>query len=280
MKQIIVFADHTKEKAVRAMADFKDWLGERCEVRSVDLRSPDENADFRGADLAVVFGGDGSFLAAARLLGGHEVPMVGINMGKLGFLVELSEDELRDGFDDILSGKHKPVKRLMLQAAIEREDGGEGPFLALNDVVLRHALPTRMLMFCLSVNGEEATNYSGDGLIISTPVGSTAYALSAGGPILVPGVQGMVATPICPHALANRSLVLTEKCELRLNLLDPTQSAHITLDGHRTVRVTPRDTVVVKAAPHPLFLIETGGRTFFQTLREKMHWEGQPNYGS
>jgi len=136
-----------------------------------------------------------------------------------------------------------------------------------------------MLTFSLSVDGQEATNYSGDGLIISTPVGSTAYALSAGGPIIVPGVECLVAAPICPHALANRPLVLSSKSELRLKLLPPRQQAQITLDGRETIKVMPDDTVVVKAAPHPVYLIETGKRTFFQTLREKMHWEGHPNYG-
>ncbi len=279
MKQIIIFADQTKERVARAVADFKKWLGGRCKVQLVDLGGPGEDICYEGTDAAIVFGGDGAFLAAARLLGGCEIPVVGVNLGKLGFLVELAEDELRASLDDILSGKHKPVKRLMLQAAIERESGTDGPFLALNDVVLRHLLPTHMLTFSLLVDGEKATNYSGDGLIISTPVGSTAYALSAGGPILTPGLECLVATPICPHALANRSLVLRANSELRLALLDPRQTAQITLDGREIAKVGPRDTVVVKAAPHPLYLIETGRRNFFQTLREKMHWGGHPNYG-
>jgi NAD+ kinase len=136
-----------------------------------------------------------------------------------------------------------------------------------------------MLTFCLSVNGEQATNYNGDGLIISTPVGSTAYSLSAGGPILVPGVDCLVATPICPHSLANRSIVLASSSELRLSLLNPLQQAQLTFDGQETLAITPGDTVVVTRAPHPLCLIETGKRTFFQMLREKMDWEGHPNYG-
>ncbi|HUW56164.1 MAG TPA: NAD(+)/NADH kinase [Planctomycetota bacterium] len=280
MKHLVIFSDSSRENVARAVADFTTWLGSRCRVQSVDLRTPGGPVNFENVDAAVVFGGDGSFLTAARRLGGCEIPLVGVNLGKLGFLAELSEDELRESLDDILSGKHQPVKRLMLQARIERPDGTTGgPFLALNDLVLRHVLPTHMLSFRLSVNGEEATDYAGDGLIISTPVGSTAYALSAGGPILTPGVQCLVATPICPHALANRSLVMTSRCELRLELLDPAEQAHITLDGRETASVMPGDVVVVTAAPHPLCLIETGKRTFFQTLREKMNWEGHPNYG-
>ena len=279
MKRIVVFANPSRENVRRAVADFEKWLGARGEVRVVALDKPEKKENFAGADLAIVFGGDGSILRAARRLRGAEVPVVGVNMGKLGFLAELSEAELRENLDDILSGKHKPVRRLMLQVTVERKGAVQGPYLALNDVVLRHSLPTHMLTFCLSVNGEQATNYNGDGLIISTPVGSTAYSLSAGGPILVPGVDCLVATPICPHSLANRSIVLASSSELRLSLLNPLQQAQLTFDGQETLAITPGDTVVVTRAPHPLCLIETGKRTFFQMLREKMDWEGHPNYG-
>lgn len=278
MKQIVVFANLSRKHVRRAVADFKKWLGNRAEVRCVALNKRKPKADYEGTDAAIVFGGDGSFLRAARWLGGYEVPIVGVNLGKLGFLAELAEDELHETLDDILAGRLRPVKRLMLQAVVEGKNGASEPLPALNDVVLRHAQPTRMLMFDLSVNGEEATSYSADGLIISTPVGSTAYSLSAGGPILVPGVECLVATPICPHALANRSLVVTSKCEFRLKLLHPKERAQLTIDGQETRKVKPDETVVVRAAANPLYLIETGRRTFFQTLREKMHWEGHPNY--
>jgi NAD+ kinase len=279
MKRIVVFANQSRENVRRAVADFEKWLGPRCEVRCIALNEPEKKENFAGSDLVIVFGGDGSLLRAARRLRGHELPVVGVNMGKLGFLAELSETELRERLDDILSGKHNPVKRLMLQATVERAHGAQGPYLALNDVVLRHSLPTHMLTFCLSVNAERATSYNGDGLIVSTPVGSTAYSLSAGGPILVPGVECIVATPVCPHSLANRSIVLASSSELRLSLLNPLQQAQLTFDGQETIAVTPADAVVVTKAPHPFCLIETGKRTFFQTLREKMDWEGHPNYG-
>jgi len=280
MKRIVVFASPSRENVRKAVAEFEKWIGSRCDVRVVPLDEPEKKENFAGTDIAIVFGGDGSFLRAARRLHGCEVPVVGVNMGKLGFLAELSEAELRERLDDILSGKLKPVRRLMLQATVESKAGSRGPYLALNDVVLRHALPTHMLTFCLSVNGEQATNYNGDGLIISTPVGSTAYSLSAGGPILVPGVDSLVATPICPHSLANRSIVLAASSELRLGLVNPMQQAQLTFDGQETVAITPADSVVVTSAPHPLCLIETGKRTFFQMLRQKMDWEGHPNYGS
>jgi NAD+ kinase len=279
MSKIFIFANRKRSEVDRAVSDFEKWLAGRGEVVHVPLLAEKPECRFGDADVAVVFGGDGSMLRAARWLGGCQVPVVGVNMGHLGFLVELDEEELRQRIDEVLSGKLKPVKRLMLQATVERRDGPDGPHLALNDVVVRNSLSTRMLTFGLSVNAEEATSYNGDGLVISTPVGSTAYSLSAGGPIVVPGVECLVITPICPHSLANRSLVLTAKCELRLNLLLPQQNAQLTLDGQETMEVTHGEAVVVKAAPQRLNLIETGRRTFFQTLREKMHWEGHPDYG-
>ena len=280
MKQLVIFADLSRTRVARAVDDFSEWLAGRCKARCVDLSQKPEDSDYADADLAVVFGGDGSFLAAARRLGGLPVPVVGVNMGRLGFLVELSEDDLREHFDDICSGKLKPVERIMLQASVERPGGVDGPHVALNDIVLRHYMSARMLNFRLSVNGEEATSYAGDGLIISTPVGSTAYSLSAGGPVLVPGLQGIIATPICSHGLANRPLIFTSKCELRLDLNNPRHTAQITIDGRDSLRVDPDDSVVVKAAPKPLYLIEIGKRGFFQTLREKMRWGGEPNYGA
>jgi NAD+ kinase len=280
MKQVVVFANMSRENVRRSVADFEKWLAGRCVMRVIALNEPERKTDFAGTDAAIVFGGDGSLLRAARRLHGCDVPVVGVNLGRLGFLAELSEEEVRQSLDDVLAGRLKPGARLMLEATIEHEHGKDGPYLALNDAVLRHLLPTHMLTFRLWVNDEEATGYNGDGLIISTPVGSTAYSLSAGGPIVVPGVQCLVATPICPHALANRSLVFTAQCVLRLKLLDPAQSAQLTLDGQETFPITPADSIVVRAAPHLLHLIRTGRRTFFQTLREKMRWGGHPNYGS
>lgn len=279
-KRIVVFANLSRPEVRRAVEDFRAWLGGRCETDVVAIEKPDGDEDFRGVDLALVFGGDGSLLRAARRLHGAEVPVVGVNMGRLGFLAELSVDEVRERFDDLLAGKMKPTRRLMLQVVLERKSGAGKPRVATNDVVLRNAQPTRMLAFSLSVNGEEAVNYNGDGLILSSPTGSTAYSLSAGGPILVPGVDVLVATPICPHALANRSIVLPASAQMRLRILHPAQRALLTLDGQESSEVTPDDEVVVAASPHPLCLVDTGTRTFFQTLREKMHWEGLPNYGA
>ena len=172
MSRIIVFANMTRPRVKRAVEDFETWLGGRAEVSVFGLNSDEPVGRYAEADVAIVFGGDGSLLRVARKLGGCELPVVGVNIGKLGFLAELSESELREGLDDILGGKVRPVKRLMLQAHVER-DGRAGPsYLALNDVVLGGSAQMRMLSFRLWVNGEVATDYNGDGLIVSTRRGS------------------------------------------------------------------------------------------------------------
>jgi NAD+ kinase len=280
-KRIVIFANLSRPEVASAVEAFRVWLAGRCESEVVALSKPEESRSFDDVDLALVFGGDGSLLRAARRLRGSPVPVVGVNMGRLGFLAELSAEEVRERFDDILAGQMKPSKRLMLQVAVERKGhpGGSG-HLAANDVVLRHAQATRMLTFRLTINGEPAVDYHGDGLIIATPTGSTAYSLSAGGPILAPGLACLVATPICPHTLANRSIVIPASAELRLTVQHPLQKALLTIDGQESSEITPDDAVVVTAAPDPFCLVDTGTRTFFQTLREKLNWEGLPNYGA
>jgi NAD+ kinase len=228
------------------------------------------------ARLAIVFGGDGSVLAAARLLGGRPIPLVGVNLGKMGFLAELDEDELNAQLTDILSGRGRVVERLMLQAQLRTGNELGEPHLALNDVVLTGQSRQRMLTVTLVVNGERTITYDGDGIIVSTPLGSTAYSLSAGGPIVTPELDVLIVTPICPHSLANRSLVVSADSVLELVPVRPDCSTAVTLDGQRLVDLCAGAHVVIKASPHRLRLVETGTRTFFTTLREKMNWQA-PN---
>ncbi len=227
-------------------------------------------------DLMIVLGGDGTLLSIAHLAAQRDIPVLGVNLGRLGFLTEVPTDEIYITLDAFLGGRKEIVSpRLLLEAQCRGRN-----FYCLNDVVINKGAVARMIQIGIWIDDKEIAALKGDGLIVSTPTGSTAYSLSAGGPILAPGVECIVATPVCPHALANRSMVFSAKSELRLNLLDPRQRGLLTLDGQESMEVTPDDTVVVRRAPHPLWLIDTGKRTFFQTLREKMHWEGLPNYGS
>ena len=275
METIVLFVNPRKSEAVRAVAGFKRTVSGSYRLVEVDPQE-DRRLPTDEARLAIVFGGDGSVLAAARLLGGRSIPLVGVNVGKMGFLAELTEEELTAQLDEILSGRGRVVERLMLQAQLRSgEELGEAR-LALNDVVLSSQARVRMMTVALLVNGERAITYDGDGIIVSTPLGSTAYSLSAGGPIVTPGLDVLIVTPICPHSLANRSLVVSADSELELVPLQPDRAPAVTLDGQELMEIGAGEHVVIQAAPHRLSLVETGSRTFFTTLREKMNWQGPP----
>lgn len=275
METILLFVNPRKSSAVRAVATFRNSFGKSYRLVEVDPQGS-KTLTTDEATLAIVFGGDGSVLAAARLLGGRPIPLVGVNVGKMGFLAELTETELNSRLADILSGRGRVVERLMLQAQVRTGDTLSEPRLALNDVVLNGGSRLRMMTVTLLVNGEETITYDGDGIIVSTPVGSTAYSLSAGGPIATPGLDVLIVTPICPHSLTNRSLVVSADSELELVPVRPERPTAVTLDGQELIELSVGQQVLVKAAPNRLKLVETGTRTFFTTLREKMNWGALP----
>ncbi len=279
MDTILLVVNRRKPEALRAVRAFEDSFSNRYNLLEVDAENarelPTENAR-----LAIVFGGDGSVLAAARLLGGRPIPLVGVNLGKLGFLAELDEDELNAQLDDLLSGRGQVVERLMLQAQVRTGSELGPPHLALNDVVLTGQARPRMMTVTLVVNGERTITYDGDGIIVCTPLGSTAYSLSAGGPIVSPDLDVLIVTPVCPHSLANRSLVLSSDSVLELLPVHPESGTAITFDGQELVALGVGQHVVIKAAPHRLHLVETGTRTFFTTLRTKMNWHAPQRGGN
>ena len=274
METILLFVNPCKSKAVRAVARFRSAFGNSYNLVEVDPQGS-KTLPTDEATLAIVFGGDGSVLAAARLLRGRPIPLVGVNLGKMGFLAELTEAELNSQLADILSGRGKVVERLMLQAQVRTGDVLSEPRLALNDVVLNGGSRLRMITVTLLVNGEETITYDGDGIIVATPLGSTAYSLSAGGPIATPGLDVLIVTPICPHSLTNRSLVVSADSELELVPVRQERPTAVTLDGQELIELNVDQQILVKAAPNRLKLVETGTRTFFTTLREKMNWGGR-----
>ena len=279
METILLVVNRRKPEALRAVQAFETAFASRYRLVQVDAEGagtpPPEQAR-----LAIVFGGDGSVLAAARLLAGRPIPLVGVNLGKMGFLAELDQDELNSQLTDILSGRGRVVERLMLQAQVRTGRELGEPRFALNDVVLTGQSRLRMLTVTLVVNGERTITYDGDGIIVSTPLGSTAYSLSAGGPIVTPGLDVLIVTPICPHSLANRSLVVSADSVLELLPVRPTCATAVTLDGQEMIDLCVGQNVVIKSSPHRLQLVETGTRTFFTTLREKMNWQAPPRGGN
>lgn len=224
-----------------------------------------------GADLAVVIGGDGTLLNAARLLGERAVPLVGVNLGRLGFLTDLSRAEARRQLGEILDGRYHAESRFMLDAEVARD--GEIIFhtLALNDVVVNRGKLGRMIEFELRVDGEFVYNLRADGMIVATPTGSTAYALAANGPILHPGVGGVALVPLCPHALSARPITLPDRCLIEIALMPP-HDARIHFDGAAYCDVHAGDRLRIVRSALEVRLLHPEGYGYFAMLREKLHW--------
>lgn len=260
--------------AVRALARrLVPWLQERTRVVAVDLHRRLSLAAIR-ADMAIVLGGDGAILRAARQMGHNQIPVLGVNLGKLGFLAELSADQFQDQFASILRGQYNVTQHMVLQCRLQT--GQE--HLVFNDVVISAGPPFQIIDIDLAIDGERVTTYSGDGLILSTPVGSTAHSLSAGGPILRQEIDAVVVTPICPHTLANRPLVdRADKC-FDLTVTRASRGTTLILDGQVQRVVRPGETIRVSKAPVRLRLVRTLGYSYYRTLGDKLRWGGQPNY--
>jgi NAD+ kinase len=227
------------------------------------------------ADLVVVVGGDGTMLNTARRLARFGVPLVGVNQGRLGFMTDIARDRIEQAMRAILAGDFSKEDRLMLSASVMREGEVVSQSDALNDVVLNKGDLGRMIEMEVKVDGELIHVLRADGLIISTPTGSTAYALSANGPILHPAVAGIAIVPLCPHALSNRPITVSDASCIEIGLIPP-HDARIHFDGQTRVDAPPGTVVRVQRSPHPVTLIHPPGYSYFSMLRQKLHWSSVP----
>jgi len=224
-------------------------------------------------DLMVVLGGDGMLLAAARAIGERPVPVLGVNLGTLGYLAEISLDELFPTLEGVLAGRLQTETRMRLDVRAEREGREIGHYLALNDAVIARTALSRMIDLQTWADDAEVTTYHGDGLIVATPTGSSAYSLSAGGPLLLPGISAIVLTPICPHALTQRPLVLPKPCRVAISVLDSRGGeVHLTVDGQVGCQLQEGDRVSVRASDQPLQMLVPAGLNRFEVMRNKLRW--------
>jgi NAD+ kinase len=245
------------------------------EVAVFDLKQEKPLAD-EAADVALVLGGDGAILRAARQMGYRQVPVLGVNLGKLGFLADLGTDEVAKCLPVVARGDYRVTSHLMFECEVDTPDGRR-TFLGLNDAVLHTGPPFHMVDIDLEIDGQVVSHYSSDGLIISTPVGSTAHNLAAGGPILGQDLMAFVITPICPHSLTIRPLV---------DSADKTYTAHVrradgawlTIDGQETIEVKQGHRITLRKSPVSFKLVKVPGRNYYQTLRDKLNWGTTPNY--
>ena len=224
-------------------------------------------------DLAIVVGGDGTLLTAARSLADADIPIVGVNLGRLGFLVDVSPDTMLDRLEQILQGTYVDEPRFLLEAEILRDDHVVQRTVALNDVVLRIKNVVRMIEFETWINGAFVNLQRADGIVIATPTGSTAYALSGGGPILHPALAALLLLPICPHTLSSRPIVVDAENEIEIRVREEVrETGQVVSDGQANIDVAAGDRLRVRRKERPIRLLHPADYDYYHILREKLHW--------
>jgi NAD+ kinase len=289
LKVIGLLSNLGRERIAGLIDEICAWFGNRGITLLLDEAGPysgnrpvtrcSRQEMVQRADCLIVLGGDGTLLYSARLAAPFGVPIFGVNLGRLGFLTEVEIPNLGDALECLLAGKYTVEERMMLEAKVIRGDRVYEPVTGLNDAVITKGAFARLIILDTVVDGQHFSTYHADGVIISTPTGSTAYSLSAGGPLVVPSLELMVITPICPHALWARPLVIASESEVRVTLLSRQGEVMLTMDGQHGMRLQYGDVVQVKKAVHSARFIKLNNRTFFDILREKLK-EGDGKNGS
>ena len=282
MKRIGIVAKTDREQAKAVVAELLQWCAEHDRIPVLDKETaalcPDagiataRKPDLPGqVDVLMVLGGDGTLLSVARLVGDLGVPILGVNLGGLGFLAALTVDELYPSLDALLRDELVIEERMMLAATVSRQGERLAEYVALNDMVITKSAMSRIIRLEVAVDDEFATGYRADGLIISTPTGSTAYCLSAGGPIVFPTMDAVVLTPICSHTLTNRPIVLPASQRIEVTLVTD-QDVMLTADGQVGFALKPWDTVEIRRATPRIRLLRPPHKHFFSVLRTKLKW--------
>ena len=247
-----------------------------CDSKHLSEEKPVPLSDGPPDDLSCVIGlgGDGTFLSAARWIGGRKIPIMGVKFGRMGFLAECLEENLIDAMERVLENNFTIHERMRLQLRIVRAGRERVREEALNDVVISKSALSRLAHMETCVDGQHLTTYASDGLIITTPTGSTAYSLAAGGPVIHPDVPGFILTPICPFTLANRPLILPDSAEITVKLTDNSSDMMLTIDGQEGVEIDDKDNIHVKKSNLPVQMINLTNRNYFDVLKDKLMWNG------
>jgi NAD+ kinase len=280
IRTVGVFSKPEVEKASAIVPKLIEWLHNR----GIRMRLDEETAFYagvpgipraeaaEGCDMIIVLGGDGTLLSAARAIGHREIPVFPVNLGGLGFLTAITVEELYPELERAFRGEHRIAKRRLLTAKVLRNGNVVAHFEALNDAVLSKSSIARMIDLDAYVDEQFVCAYKADGLIVSTPTGSTAYSLSAGGPIIFPSVPAICITPICPHMLTNRPVLVPETSVIRITSRGPDESVYLTIDGQVGTPIREGDTLLCQASLHPLLLVRPPRMMFFDVLRAKLKW--------
>ena len=281
MKRIGIIAKPHKPEARTILQELLPWL----EGRGVEAILDEDTAGLAGksggqpkadlpglVDLLLVLGGDGTLLSVARLVGARDVPILGINLGGLGFLTEVTLEEIYATLDAVLQGTYGVTQRILLSVAVRRQGERIGEYIALNDAVINKGTLARMIELEIHIDGQYVTTFRADGLILSTPTGSTAYCLAAGGPIVYPTLRALVLAPICPHMLTFRPLVIPDTTKVEIVQVSADENAYLTVDGQVGFTLRHRDVIEVGRSDHTITLIKAPGKNYFQILRAKLKW--------
>ncbi|MFC2149371.1 NAD(+)/NADH kinase [Candidatus Auribacterota bacterium] len=266
LKDILVFCDDRK---IKILAD--DWTAGK--LKRADIKSSFDAIRSK-SELVLVLGGDGTILSTAKKMEGAKVPLLGINLGGLGFLTAVRYQDVGKALEDVMSGDIRVEERMLLRAEIVRKGRSVEVFDAVNDVVVTKGTLARILDLEVTLHDEYLTNFTSDGLIIATPTGSTAHSLSAGGPIVSPDMPAMLLTPICPHSLGNRPLVVSDKEHMHINVCSDYEGIFLTIDGQIGAKLRYRDKIIVKRSKKVMYLAMREGKSYFDILREKLSWGG------
>ncbi len=287
MKSIGIIANVKKELTKGVVEEIIAWSSENkvdvfiCEELTPLVGQKEKSLPrsklWEASEMLISLGGDGTMLASARAVGEHQTPILGINLGGVGFLTEINSNDLQNTFNKLKNGNYFIEKRMVLETEIE----GVKKFdqYALNDVVIDKGEVARLFLLHLYAHDEFICSYSADGLIISAPTGSTAYSLAAGGPIINPRMNAIIMSPICPHTLASRPIVFSENETLKVIVELSSREAVLTIDGQVAFGLKSGSAVLVRKARHSVNLIKFRDRSFYEILRRKLHWGARPKVG-
>lgn len=274
-KTILIIANNDKPGVAEELKRLEGWLAQRGRIT---IQSNRDSSPPPRADLCIVFGGDGTLLAAARRVACAGIPMVGVNMGKLGFLADYNVEHLQKHLDDILAGRVSPTQRMMLD--VEVRQGTQTVFRspAANDAAIMAGSPFRMIELHVAMDGEHIATYMGDGVVVATPTGSTGYTLSAGGPILEPDAQAIALTPVAPHSLSLRPIVLRSSAVISISAASVNPGTTLVVDGQVSSPLAEGQEITIRQADCKALVVPHPGRTFFARLTEKLQWAQSPHH--
>jgi NAD+ kinase len=277
-KRILILGNMAKEGVAAQIESLRDWFDEQAEVLAVCPANEPAPPAASSADLCVVFGGDGTLLAAARALADTGVPLLGVNMGKLGFLAEFNVEHMQKHLAEILTGAVAPTERIMLRVCVLRS--GQVTFCspAANDVAIAAGEPFRMIDLDVVRGEDHVARYLGDGLVIATPTGSTGYNMSAGGPILEPTLRAVALTPVAPHTLSLRPLTVGIDQPIRVRAVRVNAGSAVMIDGQVRHALHDGDVVEIRPTQRPARIIPHPGQPFFHTLADKLQWGRSPHH--